>query len=783
MLKKIFIVSNIVIFLGIFIYLGKTTFLKAANCTSNCTQKEIGTLGKDAFGRDVLNPVDPVAINKSYWVKLSVKGQDAVNSTGPTSIPSPSSGTLAGPSDIMLMLDTTTSMYNSIPVNKDGSGGTVLNYAAVRDGLVKMVSLSDETKDYLGFGSFRLCNQYSSASTPIWWTYEDWNRADGIYRGVSAIHLPLQPLVSRKQTFTDAINSITVLNDGSKNVNFCKSAGISGSNGSGFNGGTSVGAAITAADTQLTPILNDSKSVRRDGTSYRNSTQTGVVGYNDGPRTRPQVPKYIVLATDGGEGAPPTVDDQEFDKNLRSILQTAAFYKVKIYGIAFSNPGSSNYIKLQRIVSSTCSADGSCGKIFNGTSRQAILESIEAIRNDITITSQGTPPPSPSPSFSATGSTAIITERINSTNFSVANLTTTSFKLIKRNADGSVTDITSVCGAGLAICLTSKDAGGFDLKLPSISAAEEIAVYFMVTPTTPSAIGTKVPVDRDPDSIVKYSNGYQENIRNVQVGVVANKPYFETQNGGDVHTQGGLLVDMPDANKFMRGTSPGILSFSGSATVRPNNNQLSSKNWKVGTTGGYSVNAAKYSYSAMLATIKNITPISRLSDITGSGFYSYSGDVTIDAINKLPNLKTNSMQITLFVSGNVYIKTAIDIFGNVANKSSLSIISAKNIGISTAIKDSTNGVIDGIYIADGVIDTACNSTFSFTQCAPGAPAFDPSSLTLEGMFLGRVGFNLDRLGQPEIPTAGEKFIYKPELLLTAAPQLGSLSSVWREVTP
>ncbi len=774
MYKKIFLSLNALLFLTIFVYLGKTTFVKGANCASNCTTKEIGTLGKDAFGRDVLNPVDPVAVNKSYWVKLSVKGQDTTTSTIPTALPSPTTTTISYGSDIMMMLDTTTSMYDSIPVNADGSGGTVLTYEAVRDGMVRMVNLSSDPLDYLGFGSFRLCRGYTSTTTPVWWVYEDWNRADDGYRGTSAIHLPLQPLNGRKTLFTNTINSITILNDSGKNNNFCRSSGV---DSNGFHGGTSVGAAITAADTQLTPILNDSKAVRRDGSSYRDSTRVGINGYNDGPRTRFGVPKYIVLATDGGEGAPPLIDDPDIDKNLRSALQTAAHYEIKIYGIAFSRPGNNDYQKLERITTTTG------GKIFAGNSRQQILQSVEAIRNEITKESQGTPPPSPSPSFSTTGSTATINERINSSNFSISTMNNTTFKLIKRNTDGSVTNITSTCGSGLAACLSNASSAGFDLKLPQIGSNEEIYVYFMVTPTTASDPGQKVPVDKDPDSIIKYSNGHQENIRNVQVGVVANKPYFESQNGGDIHTRGGLLVDMPDTYKFIRGTYPGILSYGGSAVVRPNNNQLSSKNWKIGGgSPGYQVNAQKYTYQALLATIKSKKTITSLSQITGSGFYVVNGDLTINSTNKLPNLLTSTQQIVLFVNGNVYIRTAIPLFGNPNNKSSLAIISSKNIGIDPAVSD-PGGTIAGIYIADGVIDTACSGTFSFTQCTPGAPTLHNSSLTLEGMFLAASGFNLDRYGTPDVPAAGEKFIYRPELLLTAAPQLGSLSSVWQEISP
>lgn len=767
MLKKLFII-NLVFFLAIFIYLGKNTFIKAANCVANCTTKEIGTLGKDVFGRDVLNHIDPVEVGKSYWVKLTVKGRDSTSNTAPTSAPSATPTTTTLGSDIMLMLDTTSSMFDPIPVNKNGGGGTILTYLAVRDGLNRMVSLSDEGKDYVGLGSFRYCRDYSTAQVPISWVYEDWSQTDNQYRGFGALHLPLQKL--NKTLFSNAINSIGVGNDGSNN-NFCRSFGASGT------GGTSVGAAITIGNTQLTPILNDSKSVRRDGTSYRNSSKVGINGYNDGPRNRSNIPKYIVLATDGQEGSKPFVDDTEIDKNLRSILQTAIYYNVKIYSIAFSKPGNAGYQKLERLASTTG------GRIFSGTSRQEILEAVESIRNEITDNSQGNASPHPSPSSSSSGTSATVTERINTNNFNIPSLSTNTFKLIKKNPDGSLTDITTTCGASLNNCLTSRSGSGFDLKLPPISANEEIYIYFMVNPTTTSPSGQKVPVDKDPDSKVRYSNGHEEGVNNVQVGVVANKPYFEAQNGGNVHSAGGLSVDMPAGNNFIRGTSPGILSYSGNAVIRPNSNQLSTKNWKVGGFPGYSINSQRFSYTSMLSAIKNVQSISNLSEVTASGFYLYEGELTINSTNPLPNLKVPSTQIVLMVSGNVYIRTSIQIFGNTANKSSLAIISSKNIGIGTNVNDDSNGVLDGIYIADGVIDTACDTTFIFDQCSPTSPNMANSSLTLQGMFLGHSGFNLDRQGQPTAPKAGEKFIYKPELLLNAAPQLGTLSSVWREVTP
>ncbi|MDQ3099359.1 MAG: hypothetical protein M3Q44_06440 [bacterium] len=383
-----------------------------------------------------------------------------------------------------------------------------------------------------------------------------------------------------------------------------------------------------------------------------------------------------------------------------------------------------------------------------------------------------------SDTFNPTNGTSVtITERINNANFTISPFSSSTFTLIKLASNGTRTDITSSCGSS---CLTQQDGQGFTITIALLPPNDQLLIYFMVTPTTPSTPGQKVPVDKDPDSIIKYGNGSEKNINNTQVEIVSSRPYFETQNGGDVHSQGGLLVDMPGSEKFIKGTTPGILTHSGSAVVRPNNNQLSTKNWRANT---YTVNSQKFTYSNMLDTIKNSKEIANLNQITESGFYVHNGDLTITALNNLPNLRNSNMQIVLFVNGNVYIRTSIDIFGNQNSKSSLAIISSKNIGIGTNVNDQTNGVISGIYIADGVIDTACDSVFILNTCDPSRLTVNDSSLTLEGMFLAKSGFNLNRKGKPEVPLPGEKFIYRPELLLTAAPQLGSLSSVWREISP
>jgi hypothetical protein len=313
----------------------------------------------------------------------------------------------------------------------------------------------------------------------------------------------------------------------------------------------------------------------------------------------------------------------------------------------------------------------------------------------------------------------------------------------------------------------SAAAGKFAVKLPS-DDGEEIYVYFMVTPT---AIGKDIKVDQD-SSTLTYEGRAPVQLDNIVVDIVQALPYFETQGGGDTYSFGGIKVNLPDAGSFFsRGNPPGLVLHSGNAVFQPG--KVSSKGWKV---AGYSDPEDKINYNSLIRSVKNIQDIGT-SPLGQSGFYHAKGDLEIKP-NTLPGL--NNKQYTIFVDGNLYIRSGVNIPSD--GKSLVVFIVAKNIGIDPAVKSTK-----GVYITDGKIDTACIGSFAGAYCSPNSPNLDDSQLTAEGLFYAASGFNLDRRGNSatslDTPIPGEKFIYRPEYLLPAGNMLGTIDYLWQEITP
>jgi hypothetical protein len=358
-----------------------------------------------------------------------------------------------------------------------------------------------------------------------------------------------------------------------------------------------------------------------------------------------------------------------------------------------------------------------------------------------------------------------VNEKINTEYFSIVNPTSTTFR-IRIKSGGSVN-----CGSDLSLCILSKSSSSLVIKVPSVS--EDVYVFFKVVPIKATAEGDKTEVD-DPTSVVTYSNGHNDPLDNVEVGITGALPFYQTQNSGDVFSAGGYDVNLPDnATYLATGTYPGIVGYVNNVVKLGSQTKVSSKDWKYRSN----VEAEEYTYGNLIQTVKNPTVLTT-NRVTESGFYKVNGDFRVES-SSFPSLA--GKKIVIFVEGNLYINSGIRLpfDGN----SSITFIVRKNIGVNTAVKDTINNEVRGIFITDGVIDTACNSSFSGDTCNPPGPITDTSTLNLQGIFVAHDGFNLDRKGDPTNAIPGEKFIYRPELLLAAGSQLGSVFYVWKEVTP
>ncbi|MFH0943093.1 MAG: hypothetical protein V1810_02850, partial [Candidatus Beckwithbacteria bacterium] len=138
----------------------------------------------------------------------------------------------------------------------------------------------------------------------------------------------------------------------------------------------------------------------------------------------------------------------------------------------------------------------------------------------------------------------------------------------------------------------------------------------------------------------------------------------------------------------------------------------------------------------------------------GNGVYAYSGDISI---NNNWSIASGENYVVL-VDGIVTINGNI----NVALGGFLAIISSGDIVIDAGV-----GSVQGVYIADGLIDTGAST----------------SQLLAEGIFTGWGGFSLQRELTDNSLLAAEKFTYRPDLLSHAYRYLLKPRIHWQEVAP
>jgi hypothetical protein len=345
---------------------------------------------------------------------------------------------------------------------------------------------------------------------------------------------------------------------------------------------------------------------------------------------------------------------------------------------------------------------------------------------------------------------------------------TTTIKLFKNSVDIT----TAACGASLSDCISTMTNKNFDLKLPVAMPQDTYTLYFKVK-TIAQSNNETIPVE-DIASHSTYSDTYSESLDNINVRIKGNLPYYISENSGDVYSQGGINDHLPDAGAYMlTGELPGILA-SNSNNIYTGPGRISKKRWTIITP----INNNAYSYDNLTATIKNFTVLDNTDKIKESGIYKVTSDYTIKA-NTLPNLKNK--QIVILIDGNLYLQSGVEIPED--GKSSLMIMAQKNIGIASNIKDVPGNKINGIYFTDGKIDTACDTQFIANDCAPTSQIAEKSTLNLEGMFYAGSGYNLDRTGDPDNQIAGEKFIYRPDMLIATSSIFGKILYSWSEITP
>jgi hypothetical protein len=798
-------------FAYIFLQNGKLNTVKGTSCGTNCSLKEIGTV--DGLGN--FSKTTSLTLGQPYWVRLTINGEDNLPSAAPSSTPLPGVGV-----DTMMMIDLSSSMNKAYPKNDPDDGTTVIAYQAAQAALNKYIDISDQKNDYLGFGSFLWCGNYFSTATPVWWSYDDYNRGNGKMISFSSIHIPLKPINNNPNAYKSVINSIAY--NAKDDPDYCGGTGLSnlsdGGNGGPynttglFNGGTSIGGPITAAETFLTPILNDPKAKRSDGTSYRDAVKSkSLPTYNKnmGPYARQytlgqSIPKYIILASDGAEGVPPLVTDQDIDKNLRTIVQNAKFHGVKIFmavtkkqsGVAANNLARINYIT---------STTG--GKAYYGGSQQELVNNFTSIRSDIVVDAGGG---APTPSAIAK-TDIIVAETVTAGYFKIdePNHSTPTFKVVQPGTPE--TDITNLMCKDADLntipdCVKNRrydpsgNLIGYDVSLDPLGYGQSRYIYFRVTPIK-STLGLTVNVDANTTAAINYEDiPRKADLANVPVTISDVSPFFQVFSGGDVYSASGDVLNsiksvLPTLTDVFTSSTNSVVIHKGGGTF--GNGKVNVNNREV-KAYGLTYDSKQMSYQNLyneyggLIPAANVKNISGVSDFTASGYYmdsnsSSSGKYVLSGAGwagKIISGKT----IVMFVPGDLYINENFSVQKD--GKSLIIFIVKGRIGIDPSV---TN--VQGMFITDGEIDTACDSFSSFNssnKCPPDAGASSTNAqLTLEGSFLSNSidpftqlydpsigGFSLDRTPVTSIP--GEKFIYRPDFLMSSSLSIGRKSYTWIE---
>lgn len=736
---RLLVALLIISIFGVTVYLYTNT--KAQ--TTTAVIKEIGDL--NPIGNN-FSPQTSVQKDTPSWIRLTVNGKTD------TEI----GGTGYSGADIMMVLDATQTMGGTIPANSDGSGGSVKKSAAAISAMKAFVDGSDNDNDWIGFGSYVICIQYNSNHTPVLWDFQNYSTKFSKTVAYSTLHRNLSSIKDQKTSIKNMLDTMTFFYYNSGNPyepTYCSHPY------GGDPGQTSIAAGITLGNTQLTPILNDSNA-----SSYRSSTGLGVNGYNNGPLTRGgNVKKYMLLLTDGEESAHPHMTDPDIDNEGRTPLENAAYYGVQIDTFEFGTNSSTNTQRLKDIASQTG------GTYYKGGSVQSILSNINTERTQITQEQTITKLP------------VSINEQVNGTYFKIDPLSYSStFKITRSpySGESGEQDITnSICPSLNCVSnqqYTNGNLTGFTVNLDSFGSDEKRYVYFRVTPIKSST--TAVDVDSSTSSVTyKGSADQTYTIPNTQVTIGDNQPFFQT--AGDIYSGNTINSQLPKSTNFSLNTNSILFS---SSTQSYGVGTSSTNGW-IATP--YALSNNDYSYSAYYNKYKShiqSIPITGMNSLSAAGYYtnSNSTDLTLNGSNWDNKVFSLGNTIVIFVPGDLYIGSNFTVTAD--GKSSLAFIVNGRIGIDPSVTK-----VEGIYLADGVIDTSCKTSSQFQSdntCSPNSGSSSGGSqLALNGIFVSNSGFNLDRYGTPG-SQAGEVFNYRPDFLMSTVPSLGTQTYTWKEST-
>jgi hypothetical protein len=310
-------------------------------------------------------------------------------------------------------------------------------------------------------------------------------------------------------------------------------------------------------------------------------------------------------------------------------------------------------------------------------------------------------------------------------------------------------------------------------------------VYYVYHKVIAKTNGTNVDVDNAASKIAytgyPSTNPNREVILdNTQATIGGTGSFFQI-NDGDVYSgstdpTSAIKSYLPGSSSYFNPSNNAIIFHGGGSTW--GNGNVNVKQWEAQP---YTITPGN-SYSTLYNTYKNyVSPVALtttgIDAITASGYYI---DSTVGAGYKLTldskwsGKTVTNKTIIIFVPGDLQIDSSFTVTNN--GGSSLIFIVQGNIGINPTVSS-----VQGIYLADGAIDTSCNSTFTGSECGPDEnDSASRNQLTLSGVFVSyNDGFVLDRSsstsGQP-----GEIFNYRPDMILASTLGIGQQKFSWKE---
>lgn len=251
------------------------------------------------------------------------------------------------------------------------------------------------------------------------------------------------------------------------------------------------------------------------------------------------------------------------------------------------------------------------------------------------------------------------------------------------------------------------------------------------------------------------------------VKVVASPGWFQTK-GGNVHSQADISSQLPQATVFSaegEGGSPGVVSHG--STFHLGDGGVSSRGWLVRTP--IVLRNKSYDYFYQLLGAPTVSNFNGPGSVSYDGVFYRLGDYTLNNDWTV----SGGIKAVVLINGNLIINKKIMVKGG----SFLGFVVKGDIKINGQVGESIGQAgandpdIEGLFVADGMLDTNYNTDTSAKRLVAG------------GIFsASRFIFGRD-LKSGNLTVPGELFVYRPDLLVNSFQGLWSAANFWEELAP